>query len=66
MDEPSVSTLVTLAKGLAPSNHFGLDIMQSRAKRLGGSLVVGPNDGGGTRVRLMLPVAQARQGVGGP
>jgi two-component system nitrate/nitrite sensor histidine kinase NarX len=65
MDEPSVSTLVTLAKGLAPSNHFGLDIMQSRAKRLGGSLVVGPNDGGGTRVRLLLPVAQARQGAGG-
>ena len=65
MDEPSVSTLVTLAKGLAPSNHFGLDIMQSRAKRLGGSLVVGPNDGGGTRVRLLLPVAQAKQGVRG-
>lgn len=65
MDEPSVSTLVTLAKGLAPTNHFGLDIMQSRARRLGGSLVVGPNDGGGTRVRLLLPVAQARQGAGG-
>ena len=56
MDEPSVSTLVTLAKGLAPSNHFGLDIMQSRAKRLGGSLEVGRNDGGGTRVRLLLPL----------
>lgn len=56
MDEPSVSTLVTLAKGMAPNNHFGLDIMQSRAKRLGGSLVVGRNDGGGTRVRLVLPL----------
>ena len=66
MDDPSVSTLVTLAKGLAPSNHFGLEIMQSRAKRLGGSLVVGPNDGGGTRVRLLLPVAATQQGVGGP
>ncbi len=65
MDEPSVSTLVTLAKGLAPSNHFGLEIMQSRAKRLGGSLVVGPNDGGGTQVRLRLPVVAAKQGVGG-
>lgn len=63
MDEPSVSTLITLAKGLAPSNHFGLDIMQSRARRLGGSLVVGPNDGGGTRVRLLLPVAQTRPGA---
>jgi two-component system nitrate/nitrite sensor histidine kinase NarX len=59
MDEPSVSTLVTLAKGLAPSNHFGLEIMQSRAKRLGGSVVVGPNEGGGTRVRLLLPQSAA-------
>lgn len=66
MDEPSVSTLITLAKGLAPSNHFGLEIMQSRAKRLGGSLVVGPNEGGGTRVRLLLPVVAAQHGVGGP
>jgi two-component system nitrate/nitrite sensor histidine kinase NarX len=62
MDEPSVSTLVTLAKGLAPTNHFGMEIMQSRAKRLGGSLVVGPNDGGGTRVSLLLPMAPGRQG----
>ena len=66
MDEPSVSMLVTLAKGLAPTNHFGLDIMQSRAKRLGGSLIVAPNDGGGTRVQLLLPMAQAQAGVGGP
>ena len=58
--------LVTLAKGLAPTNHFGLDIMQSRAKRLGGSLIVGPNDGGGTRVRLLLPVEQVQPGVVGP
>jgi two-component system nitrate/nitrite sensor histidine kinase NarX len=59
MDEPSVSTLVTLAKGMAPSNHFGLEIMQSRAKRLGGNLMVGRNDGGGTRVRLLLPLTPA-------
>jgi two-component system nitrate/nitrite sensor histidine kinase NarX len=65
MDEPSVSTLVTLAKGLAPSNHFGLEIMQSRARRLGGSLMVGPNDGGGTCVRLLLPTVANQQGVGG-
>lgn len=63
MDEPSVSTLVTLAKGLAPSNHFGLEIMQSRAKRLGGSLVVGPNEGGGTRVRLLLPIVATPLGA---
>jgi len=61
MNEPSVSMLVTLAKGFAPSNHYGLEIMQSRAKRLGGSLVVGPNDGGGTRVRLLLPVNSVGQ-----
>lgn len=66
MDEPSVSTLVTLAKGLAPTNHFGLEIMQSRAKRLGGSLVVGPNDGGGTRVRLLLPQPAAALPGGRP
>jgi two-component system nitrate/nitrite sensor histidine kinase NarX len=59
MDEPSVSTIVTTAKGLAPSSHFGLEIMQSRAQRLGGSLEVGRNDGGGTRVRLLLPLAGA-------
>jgi two-component system nitrate/nitrite sensor histidine kinase NarX len=64
LDDPSVSMLVTLAKGLAPTNHFGLDIMQSRARRLGGSLVVGPNDGGGTRVSLLLPVVAAQHGVG--
>jgi signal transduction histidine kinase len=33
--------------------------MQSRAKRLGGSLVVGRNEGGGTRVRLELPLKLA-------
>ena len=65
MDEPSVSTLVSLAKGLAPSNHYGLDIMQSRAKRLGGSLAVGPNDGGGTRVRLLMPVLANQQEAAG-
>lgn len=55
MDEPSVSTIVTTAKGLVPSTHFGLEIMQSRARRLGGSLTVGRNEGGGTRVCLVLP-----------
>lgn len=56
MDEPSVSTIVTTAQELVPSTHFGLEIMQSRARRLGGSLEVGGNDGGGTRVRLVLPL----------
>ena len=54
---PSVSTIVTMAKELTPSAHFGLEIMQGRAKRLGGSLEVGMNEGGGTRVHLVLPTS---------
>lgn len=55
MDEPSVATIVTSARPMVPSTHFGLDIMQSRAQRLRGSLEVGSNDGVGTRVRLRVP-----------
>jgi two-component system, NarL family, nitrate/nitrite sensor histidine kinase NarX len=55
MAAPGVSTIVTTAKGLAASSHFGLEIMQSRAQRLGASLEIGDNAGGGTRVRLLLP-----------
>jgi two-component system nitrate/nitrite sensor histidine kinase NarX len=64
MDEPSVATIVTSARPLVPSTHFGLDIMQSRAHRLGGRLDVGSKDGVGTRVRLQIPhhvPTQARQ-----
>ena len=60
MDEPSVSSILTSAKELVPSTHFGLEIMQSRARRLGGTLTVGRQDGGGTRVRLMLPIGGAQ------
>lgn len=59
MAAPSVSTIVTMANELAPPAHFGLEIMQGRAKRLGGSLEVGMNEGGGTRVRLLLPASPA-------
>jgi two-component system nitrate/nitrite sensor histidine kinase NarX len=62
MDEPNVSTIVTSARPLVPSTHFGLDIMQSRAKRLGGQLEVGSKDGVGTRVRLRIPLDQDRGG----
>ena len=55
MDEPSVAPIVTSARPLVPSTHFGLDIMQSRAHRLGGRLDVGSKDGVGTRVRLQIP-----------
>lgn len=61
MDEPSVSIIVTTAQELVPSTHFGMDIMRHRAKRLGASFSVGKNDGGGTRVRLVLPL---RDGTG--
>ena len=55
MAAPSVSTIVTTVKGMTGSTHFGLEIMKSRAHRLGGSVEVGMNDGGGTKVRLVLP-----------
>jgi two-component system nitrate/nitrite sensor histidine kinase NarX len=65
MDEPSVSTIVTMADGgLTPAHHLGLEIMQSRARRLGGSVEVGRNDGAGTRVRLVLPLSPAQAGGG--
>jgi two-component system nitrate/nitrite sensor histidine kinase NarX len=56
MVAPSVSTIVTTAKGMTMPRHFGLEIMKSRAQRLGGSVEVSTNDGGGTVVRLLLPV----------
>ena len=52
---PAVSTILTVAHGLAPNTHLGMEIMQSRAERLGASLNVGSNQDGGTRVRLLLP-----------
>ena len=63
MDEPNVSTIVTSARPLVPSTHFGLDIMQGRAQRLGGSLEVGSRDGVGTRVRLRIPAMTYREGT---
>lgn len=41
----------------ADATHYGLDIMQGRAQRLGGRIEVGPHPKGGTRVRLVLPTA---------
>ena len=41
--------------GATPSAHLGLEIMQGRAQRLGGSIEVGTNEGGGTRVHLVFP-----------
>ena len=56
MTEPFVSTIVTTASALEPSRHLGLEIMRGRAQRLGGSIEMERNEGGGTRVRLVVPV----------
>lgn len=55
MATPSVSTIVATAKEMTSSSHFGLDIMRSRAQRIGGSVEVVTNERGGTRVRLLIP-----------
>jgi len=48
-------------EGESPStSHLGMGIMQARAQRLGASLDLGRMPGGGTRVRLELPVAATR------
>lgn len=41
------------------SSHYGLSIMQERARRIGGTLEVGPRRGGGTVVRLSFPLGSA-------
>ena len=41
------------------SAHYGLEIMLERARRLGGTLQVGPRDGGGTRVQLRFSLRGA-------
>jgi two-component system nitrate/nitrite sensor histidine kinase NarX len=41
------------------TSHFGLEIMRSRAERLGGTFDVRRHGGGGTVVRLALPAAPA-------
>lgn len=45
--------------GGAEPGHFGLGIMRERAALLGGRVDVMPRVGGGTRVRLRVPVATA-------
>ena len=59
---PARSTLQSTVKVMKPSTHFGMEIMQSRAQRLGGSLEVSRIDAAGTRVRLLLPLGPAMRG----
>jgi two-component system nitrate/nitrite sensor histidine kinase NarX len=47
------------AAGPAGGSHYGLEIMLERAQRLGGTFEIGPREGGGTRVRLAIPVPPA-------
>jgi len=42
------------------SSHYGLEIMLERAQRLGGTLQIGPREGGGTCVRLAFPAPVVR------
>lgn len=42
------------------SSHYGLSIMRERARRIGGTLEVGPRPGGGTEVRLVFPLVASR------
>jgi len=39
----------------AQGGHYGLEIMAERARRIGGTLTVGPGARGGTQVRLRFP-----------
>lgn len=43
--------------------HYGLDIMHSRARDIGASVSVSSRPAGGTRIRVVLPAADRRQGV---
>jgi signal transduction histidine kinase len=51
--------------GIAPSVHIGVGLssMRERAEELGGSCVIGSVPGGGTSVRLELPLDPARRPV---
>lgn len=43
--------------------HYGIDIMSERTRRLGGELTVAPRPGGGTQVRLALPISRTLGGA---
>ena len=48
------------AQAAQPGGHLGLGVMQARAQRLGAIVEVDSMVGGGTRVRLELPLADVR------
>ncbi|MGC9293301.1 MAG: histidine kinase N-terminal 7TM domain-containing protein [Acidobacteriaceae bacterium] len=46
------------------TGHYGLKIMRERADEIGAQLTIGPNPGGGTRVRLQIPISAAAEAPG--
>jgi two-component system nitrate/nitrite sensor histidine kinase NarX len=52
--------LVSQASAYESQTHFGTEIMQERAQRLGGSIELSERQGGGTQVRLTLPYGTDR------
>lgn len=52
--------LLSHERASGSQSHLGLDIMRERAQRLGGSVELSEREGGGTRVRLTLPVGTDR------
>ena len=51
----AATTRVSHERASWSQSHFGIEIMQERAQRLGGSVELSERDGGGMRVRLMFP-----------
>lgn len=52
-----------LAGAAGSPGHHGVEIMRERAQRLGAELTFGARGGGGTVVRLVLPVANGEGGA---
>ncbi|MDH5539936.1 MAG: histidine kinase, partial [Rhizobacter sp.] len=47
--------LVNQATASASQTHYGIEIMQERARHLGGTVTINERLGGGTRVHLVIP-----------
>lgn len=51
------------ARGADRGEHYGLDIMRERARRIGGSLEIRGTPGKGTRVRVTLPAPRLEASI---
>lgn len=56
IEDDGVGSTAPNREGDADAAHYGLHIMRERAQRIGGALAVEARPGGGTRVRLSLPL----------